>query len=336
MVGAGAIGSSIAGWVAPHYENLWLLARGESADAIRAEGLRFYLKGQEASTAPVKVKVIESLGEIESPDAVLVAVKNYDLKSTAKMLRKELGTHQPVVVGLQNGVENQQVLPKYFDKVAYGVVCFNAWRDGPGRVGHQKHGYVIVGTPNNTLMPEQQQIASILRLGLECRVTDRLEDAVHCKLAVNLTNALNALIGADKCPVTDPSATAKLSSKLIWEGIKVLKAAGFREHELGSISSWNTIRAGTMLPNSLLKILYRFRVKEDLGLNSTQQDVFAGKSVTELDSLNGYMLSLAKKTGVSMPINQAVYEIAKERFGKKFEPICEKELCAEIDRISKR
>ena len=257
-------------------------------------------------------------------------MKNYDLDSTARMLRDQLGSHEPIVVALQNGVENQRVLPRYFTKVIYGVVCFNAWRDGPGRVGHQRRGYIILGTPANDLQLEQREVAAILRLGLDCSLTNRLEDAVHCKLAVNLTNVLTTLVGFPNCPVRSFSEVARMSARVIWEGIQVLQAAGFKEHELGSIPSWNTIRTSARLPAIVIKVFYRFTVREELGMNSTSQDIFAGKATTELESLNGYMLTLAQKVGVPMPINQTIYEIAKERFGPDFQPMTETELWTAI------
>jgi hypothetical protein len=48
------------------------------------------------------------------------------------------------------------------------------------------------------------------------------------------------------------------------------------------------------------------------------------------------MLSLAQKVGVPMPINQTIYEIAKERFGPGFQPMAEKELWAAIQNRLKR
>jgi 2-dehydropantoate 2-reductase len=337
VVGAGAIGSSVTGWIAPKYDRIFLLARGESAEVIKNQGLKFYLKGEEANAAPVPVKVVESLGEVSTPDIIVIAVKNYDLEATAATLRMQLGTYQPIVVALQNGVENQRILPRYFTRIIYGVVCFNAWRDAPGRVGHQKRGCIILGTVRNDLQAEQQQVAAIFRLGLDCNLTDRLEDAVHCKLAVNLTNALTALIGFQEQSNRFSGALAHMSSRLIWEGIQVIKANGFKEHELGSIPSWSAIRMSAMLPGFVTGIFYRFARREELGLNSTAQDLSVGKTTTELESLNGYMLTLAQKAGLQMPINQAIYNLAKERFGPHFQPMTETELLAATQkRLQKR
>lgn len=123
----------------------------------------------------------------------------------------------------------------------------------------------------------------------------------------------------------------KMTMKLIWEGIQVIQAAGFKEHELGSNPSWNFIKMGAKLPASITSIVYRRNVKK-FGPNSMTQDIWAGKTTTELESLNGYMLTLAQKVGVPMPINQTIYEIAKERFGQNFQPITEAELWTAIQK----
>ena len=114
IVGAGAIGLSIAGWIFPNNENLTLLGRGESIAALRRYGLRLYKIGQEATTAPMPIKVIESLDQIPPPDIIIITVKNYDLDGIAQTLRQQLGNFQPIVASLQNGLENQQILPSIF------------------------------------------------------------------------------------------------------------------------------------------------------------------------------------------------------------------------------
>jgi len=325
IVGAGAIGLSVAGWIFPSNENLHLLARGESVAAIRKHGLRLYQIGKEDTTVPMPVKVIESLDEIPPPDIIIIAVKNYDLDRTAQTLRHQLGNYQPIVATLQNGVDNQQILPKYFSKVTYGVVCYNAWREGAGKATYVKRGYLIIGTPNNGLQPELQSVKNVLYPGLECFITNRLQDAVHCKLAINLINALMALVGFRKRSIESEKILVHMTTRLLWEGIQVLQATGFEEHDLGNMPSWNDIRIAVNIPESPANPLYDFIVNR-VGPTSMTQDVFSGKTNTELESLNGHMLELARRVGVPMSINQAIYEIAKERFCSSFKPIQEIDL----------
>ena len=82
VVGAGAIGSTIAGWIAPKYGNLSLLARGETLEVIKNRGLKSYLKGERSAATALPVHAIASLSEIELPDIIVVTVKNYDLEMT--------------------------------------------------------------------------------------------------------------------------------------------------------------------------------------------------------------------------------------------------------------
>jgi 2-dehydropantoate 2-reductase len=330
MVGAGAIGSSIAGWIAPKYDNLSLFARGETLDVIKNRGLRSYLKGQRLTATALPVHAIGSLTEIALPDVIVITVKNYDLDTTSRELRAQLGDHEPVVVALQNGVQNQQVLPKYFARVVYGVVCYNAWKDSPGEVGHEPRGYVILGTPANDLEDEVQTVTRIFRLGLDCVTTDRLQDAAHCKLVINLANALMTLVGFQRRPIKSFNLLAHMTLKLFWEGIQLLQAAGFHEHSLGAIPSWRSIKMGATLPAFITSALYRLNAKR-VGLNSMAQDVFGGRSTTELETLNGYMLDLARRTGFPTPINKTVYEVAKERFGPDFQPVSEQDLWGMIE-----
>ena len=242
------------------------------------------------------------------------------------MLKQQLGNYQPIVAGLQNGVENQQVLPKYFSKAIYGVVCYNAWREGVGRVAFVKLGRLIIGTPRNDLQPELQSVGNILNSGLQCSITDRLQDAVHSKLAINLINALMALVGFRKRSIESEKILVHMTTRLLWEGIQVLQKAGFKEHELGTnLASWSDIQTVVNIPESPENPLYDFIVNR-VGPTSMTQDVFGGKTSTELESLNGYMLELARRVNVPMPINEAIYEIAKERCCSNFKPIQEIEL----------
>jgi 2-dehydropantoate 2-reductase len=335
VVGAGAIGSSIAGWIAPKYENFSLLARGESLEAIKNRGLKSYLKGGRLTAVALPMHTVGSLAEIALPEVIVITVKNYDLETTSHDLRANLGDHEPIVVALQNGVQNQQILPRYFAKIVYGVVCYNAWRDGPGEVGHEPRGYVILGTPTNALQDEVQAVAKIFRLGLDCVITDRLQDAVHCKLVINLANALMTLVGFQRRPIRFFNLLMHMTLRLYWEGIQLLQAAGFHEHSLGSIPSWRLIKMGATLPPFMTGALYRRNTKK-LGLNSMAQDVFGGNTTTELETLNGYMLDLARRVEFPTPINEIIYEVAKERFGPHFQPMSEQELWERVRAILKR
>ena len=323
VVGAGAIGLSMTGWLFPYIDNLSLLARGRSLVELRNKGIQLFQMGQEPKTC--SASVIASLDEIEPPDIILLAVKNYDLEDAAKMLRQHLGTREPIVVSLQNGIENQRIVPNYFSRTIFGVICYNAWREGPGVVKFVKPGHLVIGALTDHQGEDLETVARTLSSGFRCEVTDRLQDAVHCKLCINLVNGLMALVGFRKRSIESEKILVHMTTRLLAEGVEVLQAAGFKEHYLGSMPSWRDIESAVDMPESVENPLYDFIVNR-VGPTSMTQDVFGGKKNTELDSLNGYMVELARRVGVSTPISQAIYEIAKERLRPGFTPIEEGDL----------
>jgi 2-dehydropantoate 2-reductase len=323
VVGAGAIGLSLTGWLFPYVESLHLLARGNSLVELRDSGVQLCHVGQGTKTYPAKV--IASLDDVEHPDIILLTVKNYDIEAAAKMLRQQLGNEEPILVSLQNGVENQRLVPKYFSRAVFGVVCYNAWREGPGLVKFVKPGHVVIGALTAERASDLQTVARVLSQGLRCDITDHLQDAIHCKLVINLINGLMALVGFRKRSIESEKILVHMTTRLLAEGVAVLQAAGFREQDLGVMPSWHDIEVAVDMPESVENPLYDFIINRT-GPTSMTQDVYGGKTNTELESLNGYMLELSRRVGVPMPINQAIYEIAKERLRPGFTAIEESDL----------
>jgi len=323
VVGAGAIGLSLTGWLVPFVRDLHILARGSSLVELKNKGIQLCQVGKETTTCPVNV--ISSLDEIPPPDIILLTVKNYDIEAAAQMLRQQLGHEKPIVVSLQNGIENQRIIPKYFSRVLFGVICYNAWREGPTGVKFVKPGHVVIGALSEDRTSDLQTVHGVLFQGLRCDVTDHLQDAIHCKLAINLVNGLMALVGFRKRSIESEKILVHMTTRLLAEGVEVVQTAGFKEQDLGSMPSWRDIELAVDMPESVENPLYDFIVNR-CGPTSMTQDVFSGKPNNELESLNGYMLQLARRVGVSTPISQAIYEIAKERLRPGFTPIEEVDL----------
>ena len=142
IYGAGAIGTSICGLITPHYDKIYLLARGDNARIMNSKGLVLY-EQEYNNPKPISVNVIKDLNELSSVDVVIITVKNYDLEEVAEDISSKLGD-KPIIVALQNGIENQKVLPKYFSKVIYGVIVFSALRYAPGVFGYRSKGIIFI------------------------------------------------------------------------------------------------------------------------------------------------------------------------------------------------
>jgi 2-dehydropantoate 2-reductase len=326
IFGAGAIGSTIGAWVASGYDNVFLYDKPEILEVLKSRGLTAYVEGKKDKAEKVRVKVIEDLSKAEPPDVIALVVKNYSLDAVSSMLKERFGD-EPVVIGFQNGIENQKILPRYFSKVLYGIVSYNAWLDEPGVVGYQKRGPLILGTAAVELKPEMDAIAHIFSRGVETVATEHLQDAARCKMVVNLTNSLTTLIGHRYREISDPELFQRILTNLTYEGVRLIRYAGYNECKLGGMPSWMVITAGAVLPQFITRGMFEKNVKK-MVLSSMAQDIIQrGGSDSELETINGYFIELADKYGFKAPYNRAVYELCRQEFNRpKFEPIDVKEV----------
>lgn len=326
VFGAGAVGASVAGWIAPHYDSLWVLDNTKVVENLKTNGLSLYQEGKKETPEKIKLKAITDFSEAPTPDIILIAVKNYSLDAVAKMIKDKFGD-KPLIVALQNGVENQQILPKYFSKVIYTVIGYNAWVDAPGVVGFQKRGPLAIGALTKGLEKDLAEVAHLLNLGVETEVVPDIRSAAHSKMIVNLTNSLTTLIGHPFRAISDRSVFQKLLTNLTAEGVGIVKAAGFKEVKLGGMPPWALMTWGARLPQVLTRPMFEKNVKK-MVMSSMAQDILQrGSTDSELESLNGYFISMADKYKLKAPYNRTVYELCREKFGKPdFKPLDVKEV----------
>ncbi len=332
IYGAGSVGSSVGGWLAPHCPNLSLLARGEHAAAMRKKGLLVYIKDQDPHPSHTPVRVIADISERPGAEIVVITVKNYSLEPAAKDIRKKL-KGEPLIVALQNGLENQKILPAYFKRVVYGVICYNSRREGPGVVGASRNGPILLGTVDNDpkLAADLQEAQEIFSLGLDARVTTDLKNAAVTKMILNLSNAVLTLVGHGYREIQSFRALKHIMTGSMLEGFDIAIRAGFREVPIPGAPSRGLLRFSTRLPEFLSDKIFRKNLSM-VDLNSMGQDILQfGRDVTELQSLTGYFIGLAEKLKMEVPYNRTIYELCQKRFAEKpFVPMDETAVWHEI------
>jgi 2-dehydropantoate 2-reductase len=332
FIGPGAIGASVAAWVAENYPSVFIMGYGETQAALRQNGITTYAFEQPNETRrTVRVATVDRPADLGDVDIVVLAVKNYSLETVAQQVHEELGD-RPIVVSMANGIDNQRMLPKFFSKVIYCVVGYNARRDEPVVVGYQRKGPLLIGTPDNTLGDELRLVRSILARGCPTEIVDRLQDAVHTKIVINLTNALDALIGRGARPLSNLAAYQQLLSQTLWEGVRVIRAAGYREHRIAGIPPFALLHLIAFLPGWLTRPLFKRELRAMRMSSMTQDVVLRGASDTELESITGYIVRLAAEHGVPAPYNRAIYRFGREKFSPGFVPLSCEEVLAAVER----
>jgi len=342
--GCGVIGGAVGAWISAVNEDTWLIDQGETAEAIK-NGITVYQGDDKANTTvTVATKLMEDLDMLVDMDVIAIGVKNYSLPGVAELIKEKIGEKELIIIGMANGRENQDVLPRYFKNVVYCVIAFNGWIDRPGVVGYQKRGPLIFGTLDNGLQVEMKSVQEVFNKGVETIITDEIQNAVHSKMCINLTNSVTTLVGlgygkaqgAPKdYPISDMAILQKVLSHTLYEGVLILKAAGYKECSLGGMPTWSTLKLAVTLPRFLTKGTFNKNLKK-MQLASMAQDVLVYKRKSnELEGLNGYFVQLAKKYNVPAPYNEAIYELAKEKFQdpETFEPMDVKDVFARIQSL---
>jgi 2-dehydropantoate 2-reductase len=332
FIGPGAIGASVAAWVAENYPSVFVMGRGESKVALRHSGITTYAFDRPSETRrSVRVPTVDRPADVADAAIVVLAVKNYSLEDVARQVREELGDG-PIVVSMANGIDNQRILPKFFSKAIYCVVGYNARRDQPVVVGYQRKGPLVIGTPDNTLGDELRLVQSILARGCPTGITGRLQDAVHTKIVFNLTNALDALLGRGAKPLSSPAVYQELLTQTLWEGVRVIRAAGFREHRVPGFPPFALLHLVAVLPGWLIRPLFERELRAMAMSSMTQDVVMRGAHDTELESITGYIVRLAAEHGVPAPYNRAIYRLGREKFRPGFESLSCEDVLAAVER----
>jgi len=331
IYGIGGIGATLGGWISQKNDNVYLLARGDNARALKSNGL--ILKNVVSDNIEtIKVNVIEDLTEIPNIDVVVITVKNYDLEEVAKDISDKLGDI-PIVVGLQNGFENQKVLPKYFTKIVYAVVVQSGWIEEPGIIDTRGKGHLTLGTPENKNPENAEEVAKILNHGIPTKTTHQFQDAAHSKLIINLSNATFTLISSE---LKDDDAIFKLWSifmNVYLEGVEVVKAAGYKEYKLKGLPSWDVMEMGKNLDKATAINNFSRNLKYSWFNSMAQDMIHRKKNQSELESLTGYLVKLADSLNIKIPYNRVIYELSKQQFEKKpYQPLPVETVWEEINK----
>ena len=297
IVGAGAVGASVAAELHRAGGDALLIARGAHLDAIRERGLR-YVRPDGVTTVHVPVAAGPGEVELHEDDVLVLATKSQDAGTAVREwawqpVKRADGstgvaaTDLPVLI-LQNGLANERTALRHFAQVLGAVVWIPASYLTPGEVvspGEPAPAVVWLGDyPGGTSAQAETVAAELRRAGLTVRVVADIVRWKAGKLLGNLINGLDALY--------PPSP---LRQKAL-EALRAEALTVFAAHGLEPI----TPAAGD---------LGEFRVAEipghPRGGNSTWQSL-ARNAAPETDYLNGEIVLLARLAGVGAPLNAAV------------------------------
>jgi 2-dehydropantoate 2-reductase len=175
IVGAGALGSIYAAYLARAGHQVSLIARGERAAALASNGIA--VEGKEPFSA--RCNIVTQPETVREADVVIVAIKTYDTVQALAPLR---GLRVKSALSVQNGVlKNQQLGEVFGQRATLGAVGMLGGEVLPaksglaGAVRYNVVGPTIIGeTAGGNSSRVKELVDTLVRSGLEARASDAI------------------------------------------------------------------------------------------------------------------------------------------------------------------
>jgi 2-dehydropantoate 2-reductase len=313
IAGAGSVGCYVAARLAAAGRDVTLLLRAPLAETIARHGLRVSdLDGHDETLPSTALKrTTDPEAALRSADIVLVTVKSRDTATMAALIAAN-APKDAIVISLQNGVENADVLRRTLgpeQRVVDAMVPFNVVQTHNGSEAPRFHR-----ATSGTVQIEAgvEGLCDFLDVpGAHIAEHSDIEAVLWGKLLVNLNNALNALSDLPLIEQLGDRRWRLLISRQMREGLAVLRAAGIRPAPVEGMPP-RLIAFALTLPDALFKLAARGMLAVDKNARSSMwEDLRAGRP-TEIDYLQGEIVRLADSHGIDAPLNRRVLQRVKE------------------------
>lgn len=306
IYGGGAVGLGVAGCLLKSGVETTILARPQTAMALKAHGLvRTGIFG-DYMAPPESLVVVESLDSIGARtfDVILVCTKSFDSPNAARDLanhRGLFGTNTAIVL-FQNGWGNAESFTQLFDplRVFNARVITGFIRPRPNEVVITVHADSIhIGSLFGAdAKPLAWLAEAITTGGIPAMLTDSIEKDLWAKMLYNCAlNPLGAILDVPYGKLAESSHSRAIMDTVIDETFAVMTAAGYRTHWV-SADGFRKVFYDRLVPDTALH------------RSSTLQDLRAGKR-TEIDALTGAVLKLADKQRTNTPVSRILYELIR-------------------------
>ena len=273
MIGAGAIGGTLAAWLARTHD-VTVCARSPLVDLEIETPERIIRATPRILTDPAAATPV---------DWVLSTTKTYDCAAAAAWLPALMGPNTRLAV-IQNGVEQRERFPTVPpERTVPVIIDLPAERTAPGRIVQRRDGTILV--------PEGEAGTAFVALFADTVIAaDTTPDFVTAawrKLAINCSGIVSA-ITRRAAEVANDEGVAEVMRGLVRECILVGRAEG------------------ATLPDKLAdQVVEWTRKAHPDSVNSLHADFVAGRPM-ELDARNGVIVRLGTKHGIPTPLNAAL------------------------------
>ncbi len=304
VIGAGGVGIGLATSVASQGADVSIYARGETAKAIKENGIK--RTGLFTHYQIDNVPVYEGYDEIPKNhfDYIFIASKTTANRDIADNLNnsKDIMKDTGKIIIFQNGFGNDEEYLKYFSKNQVFCARVITGFTRPERHISEVTVYtepILLGSLQNQETKHLQEIADLITSsGIKCEVTDEVDKHLWAKMLYNCTlNPLGAILDKTYGELTENPYTLEIMNNIIDEIFKVIKASPYE-------TLWDSA-------NEYRDLFYSKLVPDTYNhYSSTHYDIQNHRR-SEIDSLNGTVIRLASEYTIDADTNKVIYNLIK-------------------------
>lgn len=306
IYGGGAVGLGVASCLIRAGHDVTILGRAASVSLLNSQGLvRSGIFGSETAKAG-SFAAITCLDESKNGpfDVVLITVKSFNSENAALDLQNHAGLFNAatILALFQNGWGNAEVFARYFDKqrIYNARVITGFIRPEPNHVDITVHAEAIhIGSLfSSDLQAVGSLCEAIAEGGIPCEPTESIARDLWAKMLFNCPlNSVGAACGVPYGALGQSPWARSTMERIIREIFQVMEAEG---HD----TFWPS-------PEAFIDHFYTNLLPSTADhLSSTLQDLRAGKR-TEIDALNGAMVTLGEQHGIDVPVSRTLFNLIK-------------------------
>jgi 2-dehydropantoate 2-reductase len=313
FVGAGAIGSLLAAYMAKGGADVCLLDIGDHIHTVAREGLK--IRTIAGDRFEVRLKAVSDARMIKDVDVLILTVKTFHTESALRSVA-HLKERLQCALSIQNGVEKEEHLIRFFgrDKVVGGMCLEGAMRLGPAEIQHTMSNITYLGELDGRETERVKAICSLFTSGgIKAEPTPHIVSADWAKwINFAASAAVCSLTRLEYYKVLKSRELSLLVAQIYREYGDLARAAGVEARdypgfEVKTISETDPDRAAQIFRA-------RGEALESRGMTKVKpslcQDVEAGRK-TEYEAIFGYAVREAEKKGIQMPLTRLAYQFLK-------------------------
>lgn len=320
VIGSGAIGNLVAGYLKNKGEDVSLVGHADSVRAIKDNGLRI-----SGVRGDFNIGIDASAELNYSPDLVILATKTQDIEAA---LRQNLPfIKDKTVLTTQNGIKADGLTAEYIPKenIISSIVMFGATYLEPSRVVHNFEGGWIIARAFGENDENVVGLSRVLDKAFPVILAEDLKGMKYLKIFVNANNCIPAILGVSMQEAFSDINVSRISIAIWKEGLDIVTKAGINLTSLPDFPAERVVKLASLASIEGAKIFSGIMAnlsKEPL-YGSILQSIKRGR-VSEIDFINGEFVSLAKEKGLRAPLNEALVDMVhrvekKNRFFSKEE-----------------